>query len=79
MAVTLDDARRGVDAALLLIELKKHDVLAELHVYTQGGHGYGLRPSDNPVSSWPARCGEWLTAMGFLNPTGAETDESARK
>ena len=28
-------------------------VPAELHIYSKGGHGYGLRPSDNAVSTWP--------------------------
>ncbi|MDH3584655.1 MAG: alpha/beta hydrolase [Phycisphaerae bacterium] len=66
MAVTLDDKHRGLHAALVLVELKKAGVPAELHVYTKGGHGYGLRPSDHPVSTWHQRCGEWLQASGLL-------------
>ena len=66
IAVTHDDALRGLNAALLYIELKKAGVPAELHIYTKGGHGYGLRPSDNPVSSWPQRCEEWLLPQGLL-------------
>jgi acetyl esterase/lipase len=38
----------------------------ELHVYPKGGHGYGLRPSDHPVVTWPARAGAWMKAMGWL-------------
>ena len=38
----------------------------ELHVYPKGGHGYGLRASDHPVVTWPARAGEWMKAMGWL-------------
>lgn len=66
MAVTWDDSMRGAQAALLLAELKKAKVSAELHVYAKGGHGYGIRPSDHPVSSWHQRCGEWLQASGWL-------------
>ncbi len=66
MAVTLDDKMRGLHAALLLVELKKADVPAELHVYSQGGHGYGLRPSDDPVSTWHKRGEEWLRVTGLL-------------
>ncbi|HYW80816.1 MAG TPA: alpha/beta hydrolase [Thermoguttaceae bacterium] len=66
MAVTLDDSYRGAQAALLLVELKKAGVPAELHVYTKGGHGYGLRPSDNPVCTWPARCEQWMRSSGLL-------------
>lgn len=66
LAVTSDDKMRGAQAALFYVELRKANVPAELHVYTQGGHGYGIRPSQDPVSTWHTRCGEWLKAMGFL-------------
>ncbi|MBN2475420.1 MAG: alpha/beta hydrolase [Pirellulales bacterium] len=66
MAVTLDDKHRGAHAALLLVELKKVGVPAELHVYAKGGHGYGLRPSDNPVCTWPERCADWMRSSGLL-------------
>lgn len=68
MAVTLDDKHRGAHAALLLVELKKAGVPAELHVYAKGGHGYGLRPSDNPVHTWPQRCADWMRSSGLLRP-----------
>ena len=68
MAVTLDDKHRGAQAALLLVELKKAGVPAELHVYASGGHGYGLRPSDNPVCTWHQRCADWMRSSGLLNP-----------
>jgi acetyl esterase/lipase len=70
IAVTHDDALRGMNAAQFYIELKKANVPAELHIYTKGGHGYGLRPSDNPVSSWPRRCEDWLRTQGWLAPKG---------
>ena len=66
LAVTHDDALRGINAASLYIELKKAHVSAELHIFTKGGHGYGLRPSANPVSHWPQQCEAWLRASGFL-------------
>lgn len=66
MAITQDDADRAIGAALLMIELKRHEVPVELHVFVRGGHGYGLRPSDNAVSQWPRLCEQWMRAMGFL-------------
>jgi acetyl esterase/lipase len=66
-AVTHDDQLRGVNAALFYVELKKAGVPAELHIYAKGGHGYGLRPSENPVSQWPQRCADWLRAMRLLD------------
>lgn len=50
----------------LFLALKDANVPSELHVYTKGGHGFGLRPSDDPVSTWPARCAAWLKSQGFL-------------
>jgi acetyl esterase/lipase len=67
-AVTHDDLLRGMNAALFYVELKKSSVPAELHIYTKGGHGYGMRPSENPVHTWPQRCEEWLRGMKLLEP-----------
>lgn len=75
MAVTLDDAHRGAQAALLLVELKKAGVPAELHVYATGGHGYGLRPSDDPVCDWPQRCADWMRSSGLLKPAQGLNEE----
>lgn len=66
LAVTNDDADRGVGAALLSIALKQNDVPNELHVFVKGGHGYGLRESTDAVSQWPALCEQWLAAMNLL-------------
>ena len=67
MAVTLDDKMRGVHAALMLVALHKAGVKSELHVYTHGGHGYGIRPTGKPVATWHHRCGEWMKSMGLLS------------
>lgn len=57
---TLDD-RRLVDSAFNYTrDLKDAKVDAELHLYAKGGHGYGMRPSDNPISGWPILCADWL-------------------
>lgn len=66
IAVTHDDKLRGMNAASFYVELKKTNVPAELHVFSRGGHGYGLRPSENAVSQWPKLCEAWLRAQGYL-------------
>ncbi len=66
LAVTWDDSMRGAQSALLFAELRKLKVPAEVHVYSKGGHGYGIRESDNPVCTWHHRLGDWLNASGFL-------------
>ena len=67
MAVTWDDAMRGAQSALLFARLREHGVPAELHAYSKGGHGYGIRPSGNPVSSWNDRLTDWLKTSGLLD------------
>jgi acetyl esterase/lipase len=47
--------------------LTQAGVHAEMHLYEAGGHGYGLRPSDMPVSGWPARLAEWMKSMKFIH------------
>src|SRR5262249_23945765 len=46
--------------------LRDAGVPAELHIYDRGGHGFGVRRSDRPVSRWTERCAEWLTQRGIL-------------
>ena len=75
VAITQDDSDRAIYAALLLVALKRADVPAELHIYSPGGHGYGLRPSDNPVSSWPKRCEDWMRTSGFLRTATPESGQ----
>lgn len=67
VAVTHDDADRGIGAALLSIEMKRHEVPCELHIFVKGGHGYGLRKSENAVSQWPQLCEQWLKAMKIID------------
>ena len=67
IAITHDDADRALYAALFYAALKQNEVSGEIHIYSKGGHGYGLRPSDHPVHTWPQRCAEWLKTAGFLD------------
>ncbi len=52
-------------SALLYLEYKKLGLPCELHIYTQGGHGFGMKPKDMPVEDWPFRVVEWMQAMGW--------------
>jgi acetyl esterase/lipase len=61
-----DDGIKAENSVLLYLALKQAGVPAELHVYASGGHGFGLRPSSQPCSTWPQRCEEWLRARGIL-------------
>ncbi len=38
---------------------------AELHLYAQGGHGFGMRVQNIPTDTWIERFGDWLQLKGF--------------
>ena len=50
----------------MFLALKKAGVKAELNVYPEGGHGFGLRPASGIGRSWPGRCEEWMRSQGLL-------------
>jgi len=57
----------GVENALgYALALKQAKVPFELHVYPTGGHGYGLRRTPEPVTTWPDRATEWMKDRGWL-------------
>lgn len=53
--------------AEVYLRFKKAGVPAELHIYSMGGHGFGLRPNNRrAVGGWAARFEDWLGDRGFL-------------
>ena len=72
MAVTWDDSFRGAQSALLFSKLRENKVPAELHAYSVGGHGYGIRKSEKPVSGWHHHLEAWLKVSGFLKPVDSK-------
>jgi acetyl esterase/lipase len=62
-----DDGISSENSALMYLALKRAGVPAELHIYTNGGHGFGLRPTPaSAAPSWPAPCAEWLRIRGLI-------------
>ena len=61
-----DDPVGVANALVYYSALEQAKVAAELHLYPRGGHGYGLRRTDNPVTWWPQRVTDWLKASGWL-------------
>ena len=66
LACAHDDGQNPVAATLLYLEYKKQNLPAELHLFTKGGHGFGMRDNKQPINAWPRRCAEWMGAMGWL-------------
>ena len=66
-----DDGVPPAGSAIMYLALKRAGVKAELHIYTFGGHGFGLRPTTRPCSTWPKRCEEWMHSIGLLGAVKA--------
>jgi acetyl esterase/lipase len=66
ITMTADDPVHVESAYAYGLALKRAGISAELHIYPKGGHGYGLRPSENTVSHWPDRAAEWMKSEGLL-------------
>jgi acetyl esterase/lipase len=61
-----DDGLSVEHSILFYLALRKVKVPAECHVYSKGGHGFGMRQRGQPVSVWRERWLEWMMAEGFL-------------
>ncbi len=61
-----DDTVHEENALFYFQALKEAKVPAELHLYAQGGHGYGLRTTDLPVTHWPRLVETWLHTIHVL-------------
>lgn len=58
-----DDRVTCQSSVALFAALNRVGVPAELHIYPTGGHGYGLRPTEQPVTHWPKQAEVWLKAQ----------------
>jgi acetyl esterase/lipase len=62
-----DDPISDVENSVIAYRaLKRAGVSAELHVYATGGHGFGVRPSDQPCAGWTRACADWMRNLGVL-------------
>lgn len=61
-----DDPVHVENAVVYYMALKNAKVPAELHIYAEGGHGYGLRRTALPVTTWPQSVETWLRTIKVL-------------
>lgn len=64
--VAHDDKSNPLEATMLYQEYQKQKLSAEVHIYSKGGHGFGMRKGKDPILEWPSRCAEWLKSQGLL-------------
>jgi acetyl esterase/lipase len=65
-AMAQDDRVNCLNCTALFTALTKEKVPAEIHLFTRGGHGYGLRETAEPVTGWTRLAAQWL--MQFAKP-----------
>jgi acetyl esterase/lipase len=61
-----DDSVHVENATVYFLALKNAKVPAELHIYSEGGHGYGLRHSELPITDWPKLVETWLRTIHMV-------------
>jgi acetyl esterase/lipase len=63
----MDDGTVSPENSILYLRaLKMHGIPGELHLYQQGGHGFGLAKGGGTESGWPAACLAWMMSRGIL-------------
>jgi acetyl esterase/lipase len=63
-----DDPVHVENVVVYFRALKDAHVPAELYIFAEGGHGYGLRPTDLPITHWPNLAATWLHTIHMLTP-----------
>jgi acetyl esterase/lipase len=58
----VDNVRNSL---VYFLALKEAKVPAELHLYAEGGHGFGLRRANMPIGAWPQLAEKWLGTIGM--------------
>ncbi|MEE8307054.1 MAG: prolyl oligopeptidase family serine peptidase, partial [Gammaproteobacteria bacterium] len=64
---TYDDNVKAENILHYFEALRAVNVPVEMHIYEVGGHGYGIRPTGKPVSTWHHRFREWMKERGLLD------------
>jgi acetyl esterase/lipase len=60
-----DDPVHVENSTVYFLALKNAKVPAEMHLYAEGGHGYGLR-SSMAIGAWPPLVETWLRTIHVL-------------
>ena len=55
------------DSLVYYIALKNAGVPVEMHLYAQGGHAFGLRQTNLPITDWPQLVERWLLTIGMIS------------
>jgi acetyl esterase/lipase len=68
VALAADDPLFGNNGFGLIDSWRAAKRPAELHLYEQGGHGFGMYPKETTSTGWFNAFVSWLTMHGMLEP-----------
>ena len=68
-----DNAVPAENSLYFVLALRKAKVPVEMHLYEQGGHGFGLKTPGSPPAggTWPDLCVAWMRTRGLLKKADA--------
>lgn len=67
MLIQAEDDKSYINSSIFYYyALKEAGVPAWMHLYSQGGHGYGLRDTGASVNEWPDRAEDWFREIGLI-------------
>lgn len=68
MLIQAEDDKSYINSSLFYYyALKAAGVPAWMHLYSKGGHGYGMRDTGAAVNEWPDRAEDWFREIGVVN------------
>lgn len=67
LLIQTEDDKSHINGSLFYYyALKEAGVPAWMHLYSKGGHGYGLRDTHSAVNEWPYRAEDWFRETGII-------------
>ena len=68
LIIQAEDDTSYIDSSLFYYyALKQAGVPAWMHLYSTGGHGYGMRDTGCMVNEWPDRAEDWFQELGVFD------------
>ncbi len=62
-----DPIDRVENSLVYYAALRKAKVPVEMHLYAHGGHAFGLRRTELPITGWPQLVETWLGTIGMIS------------
>lgn len=74
------DMSAALDKRVFYLAVRRAKVSTELHLDSQGGHGFGMRQRGQPILAWPNHCLDWMREEEFLKSAAKiETPERSQR